>query len=72
MKRSTFLSSLGILAAAAFIPESKSERLTLPDYSSNADMNIGVERMRIYSTGRIGMGMLDPSQKLIVTNNKII
>lgn len=70
MKRSSFLSSLGILTAAAFIPEQK--RLTLPNFSSNADMNIGVERMRIYCNGRIGMGMLDPSQKLIVTNNKII
>ena len=47
MKRSSFIKSLGALAATAFIPETKPERLTLPNYTSNADMNIGVERMRI-------------------------
>jgi hypothetical protein len=67
MKRSSFIKSLGVLAGAAFIPKPKPERLTLPNYTSNADMNIGVERMRITSSGNVGMGMLNPKQILKVT-----
>ena len=70
MKRSSFIKSLGALAGAAFIPESKPERLTLPNHTSNADMSIGVngvERMRIYSDGSVGMGVLNPKQILEVT-----
>jgi hypothetical protein len=75
MKRSSFIKSLGVLASAAFIPESKSEKLTLLSYTSNADMSIGVngvERMRIYSDGSVGMGMLNPKQILKVTNKNNI
>ena len=70
MKRSSFIKSLGVLASVAFIPESKSEKLTLPNHTSNADMSIGVngvERMRIYSDGSAGMGVLNPNQILEVT-----
>ena len=70
MKRSSFIKSLGVLAGMSFIPESKPEKLTLPSYTSNADMSIGVngvERMRIYSDGSVGMGMLDPKQILEIT-----
>jgi hypothetical protein len=70
MKRSSFIKSLGALAGMSFIPESKPEKLTLPSYTSNADMSIGVngvERMRIYSDGSVGMGMLDPKQILEIT-----
>jgi hypothetical protein len=70
MKRSSFIKSLGALAGVAFIPESKPEKLTLPNHTSNADMSIGVngiERMRIYSDGSVGMGMLNPKQILKVT-----
>ena len=54
MKRSSFIKSLGALAGATFIPESKPEKLTLPNHTSNADMNFwvnGVERMRVRSDG---------------------
>ena len=66
MKRSSFIKSLGALAATAFIPETKPERLTLPNYTSNADMSIGVngvERMRIYSDGSVGMANINPNYK---------
>ena len=67
MKRSSFIKSLGVLAATAFIPETKPEKLTLPNHTSNADMNIGVngvERMRIYSDGSVGMANINPNYKL--------
>ena len=54
MKRSSFIKSLGALAGMSFIPESKPEKLTLPNHTSNADMNFwvnGVERMRVRSDG---------------------
>jgi hypothetical protein len=66
MKRSSFIKSLGALAGASFIPESKSEKLTLPNHTSNADMSIGVndvERMRIYSDGSVGMANINPNYK---------
>jgi len=66
MKRSSFIKSLGALAGASFIPETKPERLTLPSYTSNADMSIGVngvERMRIYSDGSVGMANINPNYK---------
>jgi hypothetical protein len=66
MKRSSFIKSLGALAATAFIPETKPEKLTLPNHTSNADMNIGVngvERMRIYSDGSVGMANINPNYK---------
>ena len=77
MKRSSFIKSLGALAGAAFIPKLKPERLTLPNHTSNADMNIGVndiERMRVTSSGHIyiassgdlGMNMANPSAKLYI------
>ena len=66
MKRSSFIKSLGALAATAFIPETKPEKLTLPNHTSNADMSIGVngvERMRIYSDGSVGMANINPNYK---------
>jgi hypothetical protein len=67
MKRSSFIKSLGALAGASFIPELKSEKLTLPNHTSNADMSIGVngiERMRIYSDSSVGMANINPNYKL--------
>jgi hypothetical protein len=67
MKRSSFIKSLGALAATSFIPETKPEKLTLPNHTSNADMSIGVngvERMRIYSDGSVGMANINPNYKL--------
>jgi hypothetical protein len=66
MKRSSFIKSLGALAGASFIPETKPKRLTLPNHTSNADMSIGVngvERMRIYSDGSVGMANINPNYK---------
>jgi hypothetical protein len=51
MKRLDFIKSLGTLAGVALAPKAKSEKLTLPNHTSNADMSIGVERMRIKSDG---------------------
>ena len=67
MKRSSFIKSLGALAGMSFIPESKPIKLTLPNHTSNADMSIGVngvERMRIYSDGSVGMANINPNYKL--------
>ena len=66
MKRSSFIKSLGALAGISLIPKSKSKKLTLPNYTSNADMNFGVngvERMRIYSDGSVGMANINPNYK---------
>jgi hypothetical protein len=49
MKRLDFIKSLGALVGAAFIPEVE---------------NTSVERMRITSSGNVGMGVLNPKQKL--------
>jgi len=67
MNRLDFIKSLSALAGVALTPKLKSEKLTLPSYTSNADMNIGVERMRITSSGNVGMGVLNPNQILEVT-----
>ena len=51
MNRLDFIKSLGALVGAAFIPKAEP---------------ISVERMRITSNGNIGMGVLNPKQKLEV------
>jgi hypothetical protein len=51
MNRLDFIKSLGALVGAAFIPKAEP---------------ISVERMRITSSGNIGMGVLNPKQKLEV------
>lgn len=51
MKRSSFIKSLGALVGATFIPKTEP---------------ISVERMRITSSGNVGMGVLNPKQKLEV------
>jgi hypothetical protein len=53
MKRSSFIKSLGALVGAAFIPKAEP---------------ISVERMRITSSGNVGMAELNPNQILKVTN----
>lgn len=70
MKRSSFLKSLGIIVGSGMIvSDFKSERLVLPTKNTNADVSIGVERMRITSSGNISIGTNTPNAKLIVTNN---
>jgi len=51
MNRLDFIKSLGALVGAAFIPKAEP---------------ISVERMRITSSGNVGMGILNPKQKLEV------
>ena len=51
MNRLDFIKSLGALVGATFIPETEP---------------ISVERMRITSSGNVGMGVLNPKQKLEV------
>lgn len=73
MKRSSFLKSLGIIAGSAIIlPDAKAEKLSLPKHKSNADMNIGVERMRITSSGNIGIACINPSAKLHISGGTIV
>jgi hypothetical protein len=52
MNRLDFIKLLGALVGATFIPKVE---------------NTSVERMRITSSGNVGMGMLDPKQLLEVT-----
>lgn len=59
--RRNFLKMLSMAAVACALPE-PTERLTLPPTTSNADMNIGVERMRITSSGRVTLGITSPKQ----------
>jgi hypothetical protein len=51
MNRLDFIKSLGALVGAAFIPKVE---------------NTSVERMRITSSGNVGMGVLNPKQILEV------
>lgn len=74
--RRGFLKMLSMAAVACALPE-PTKRLTLPPTTSNADMNIGVERMRITSSGHImihtmtdvGMSITSPSRKLHIQNS---
>lgn len=68
MKRLDFIKTLGLIAGSGLIiPEAKAEKLQLPKHKSNTDMNIGVERMRITSSGNIGINTISPSAKLIIS-----
>jgi len=67
MERIDFIKTLGLIAGSGLaIPEGNAEKLQLPNHKSNADMNIGVERMRITSSGNIKMGTNTPNARLIV------
>jgi len=69
--RRNFLKMISIASVAAILPKISPtpQRLTIPLATSNADMGFGVngvEQMRIYSNGNVGMGVLNPTQKLNV------
>jgi hypothetical protein len=65
---------LSMAAIASALPEVPTQRLIMPTTTSNADMNIGIERMRITngghiminSSGRLGISVLPPDVKLEV------
>ena len=58
------------MAAAAItvpLPQLPSKRLVIPSTTGDSDMRIevnGVERMRIYSSGNVSIGCINPSYKL--------
>ena len=66
--RRDFLKMIAMASMAAAIPISSTpERLTIPLVTGDSDMRIGVngvERMRIYSNGNVGIGCINPSYKL--------
>ena len=67
--RRNFLKMISIASVAAILPKISPtpQRLTIPLATSNADMGFGVngvEQMRIYSNGNVGMACINPSTKL--------
>jgi len=66
--RRDFLKMIAMASMAAAIPISSTpERLTIPLTTGDGDMRIGVngvERMRIYSNGNVGIGCINPSYEL--------
>jgi len=65
MKRSSFIKSLGVLAGAAFIPESKPSPLRItPDRFVGRGYPHPYERMRITSSGNVCMGTNTPNAEL--------
>jgi hypothetical protein len=67
--RRNFLKIISIASVAAILPKISStpQKLIIPLTTSNADMAFGVngvERMRIYSNGNVGMNYINPSYEL--------
>jgi hypothetical protein len=70
MKRLDFIKSLGIaVGSGMIIPDAKVEKLSLPKHKSNADASIGVEHMRITSSGNFLLGTNTPDAvyKLVIS-----
>lgn len=74
MKRRSFITSLSVLAATTILPDIGYKKIYI-NSTSNADNSIGiyningVERMRITSTGNVGLGILNPTSKLDIKLN---
>jgi len=66
--RRDFLRMIAMASMAAALPISSTpERLTIPLTTGDGDMRIGVngvERMRIYSNGNVGIACINPSYEL--------
>ncbi len=66
--RRDFLRMIAMASMAAALPISSTpERLTIPPVTGDSDMRFGVngvERMRIYSNGNVGIGYVNPSYEL--------
>jgi hypothetical protein len=70
VKRSSFIKSLGIIVGSGMIlPDAKVEKLFLPKHTSNTDTSIGVEHMRITSSGNVllGTNIPDTKYKLVIS-----
>ena len=66
--RRDFLKMITMASMAAAIPISPTpKKLTIPLTTGDSDMRIGVngvERMRIYSNGNVGIGCINPPYEL--------
>ena len=67
--RRDFLKMFGMaaIAIAMPIPKPTPERLFVPGTTGDGDMKIGVngvERMRIYANGNVGIGCINPTYEL--------
>jgi len=68
MKRIDFIKTLGVLASSGMIiSDFKSEKLVLPAKNTNANTSIGVECMRITSSGNVLIGTNTPSARLVIS-----
>ena len=55
---------MAAVAITVPLPQLDPKRLVIPPTTGDSDMRIGVERMRIYSNGNVGIGCINPSYKL--------
>ena len=58
---------MAAVAAALPLPNIQPEKLTIPLTTGDSDMRIGVngiERMRIFSNGNVGIGCIHPPYEL--------
>lgn len=69
--RREFIKMLGIAGVASVLPNSLTDNLILPVSNNNSNMAFntnGVERMRIMSSGNIGIGTIPPSREFHISN----
>jgi hypothetical protein len=71
--RRDFLKMFAMASIATALPISSTpERLTIPLTTGDGDMKIGVngvERIRIYSNGNVGISCINPPYELKIKNN---
>jgi hypothetical protein len=68
MNRKQFLKRLGLLSTTAIAtPAILADKLQ--SQIATTKPTESVERMRIYASGNVGMGVLNPKQKFIIRND---